>query len=77
MLLTPDIETQPRISQSAYPPNGFVLQDGPLRGSPMPLTTTTAVKELSLCKDLERWWDVSLQFPGPTKKEAKLGETVM
>lgn len=77
MLLTPDIETQPRISQSAYPPNGLVPQDGPVRGSPMPVTATTGVKELSLCKDLERWWNVSLEFPGPTEKKARLGETVM
>lgn len=54
----PDTETQPKISQSAYPPNGLVLQDGQVRGSPTPLTTVTGVKELSLYKDLERWWDV-------------------
>lgn len=77
LLLTPGIETQPRIGQSAYPSHGPVLQSGPARVSPMLWTITTGVKELSLCKDLERWWDVSLEVPGPTEKKAQLVETVM
>lgn len=48
VLLTPDTETQLRFDQSASPSNSLVLQDGPVRVSPMPLTRTTEVKDFSL-----------------------------